>query len=85
MCHCHGMAQARGGQTQTLAELQQLISALQKNKKLLQTQAAQHRASAQKTEGVRQEALSAISNLKVSQLPAPARKSCRSGAGVLTT
>lgn len=68
---CYCVLQARAGQTKTVGELQQLIAALQKDKKLLQTQVAQHKAAAQRVEEVRQEALLALTALKVLRVPSP--------------
>ena len=53
------------GQTRTLAELQQHVEALQKEKKVLQANVAQHKAAADRAALARQEAQSLLTALKV--------------------
>lgn len=57
--------QHRQGQTRTVAELQQHVEALQKEKKLLQAHVAQHKAAAARADAAREEARSALATLKV--------------------
>jgi hypothetical protein len=59
--------QARAGQTKTLVEFQQLITALQKDKKLLQAQVAHHKPIAEQREQLRQQAEAARDALKVTK------------------
>ena len=58
-------AQERAGRVTTVAELQKLVAALQAERGLLQAQAAQHRAAAQRTDAARREAADAAAALKV--------------------
>lgn len=53
------------GQTKTLAELQQFVEALQKEKNVLQANVELHKAAAARAEQARQEAQSALTTLKV--------------------
>ncbi len=53
------------GQSKTLAELQQYVEALLKEKKVLQANVELHKAAADRAEKARQEAQSALITLKV--------------------